>query len=179
MTPKIIASLKDKIKPQDYTKKTPIEGVKIVDLKNFVSEDGYLSELGRLDDEGNIKGLNNFKMRQINFTKVLPGTIKAWHLHFNQDDLWFVPPDGHLTIGLVDIRDDSPTKEVKMKFVVGSGKSQLVYIPSGVAHGYVNNTMESQYVFYFVNQEFDIDNPDEKRLPWDVFGEGFWKVKPG
>ena len=175
----IVESFRKKIKLQDYSKKPTIDGVKIIDLKNFVSEDGSLCEIGRLNDDGTVEGLKDFKLKQINFTKVLPGTVKAWHLHFNQDDIWFVPPDGQLTIGLVDLREKSSSKEVRMKFVMGAGRSQLLYIPNGVAHGYTNNSLEPQYVFYFVNTQFQINKPDEQRLDWDVFGKDFWEVKPG
>lgn len=176
---KFLQSYKKLIKTQDYSKKPSIEGVQITELRNFVSEDGFLVELGRLSEGGLLEGFKDFKPRQINFSKVHPGTIKAWHLHEKQDDLWYIPPDGQLTVGLVDLRESSPTKEVAMKVVLGAGRSQMVYIPSGVAHGYANNSQDSQYVFYFVNQQFNMDDPDEKRLDWDVFGKDFWDIKPG
>ena len=179
MTKKIIESYKKLLKPQDYSKKPTIDGVKIFELKNFVSDDGFLCEVARLDEKGNLEGQEGFKFRQINFTKVMPGSIKAWHLHFNQTDLWYVPPDGYLSVGLVDLRANSSTKEVRMRSVLGAGKSQMILIPSGVAHGYANFTQDPLYVFYFVNQQFNSETPDEGRLPWDLFGKDFWEITPG
>ncbi len=175
----ILKDFREKIKVQDYSKSQQIDGVKVWELKNFTAEDGFLCEVGRLSDSGSFEGLENFQLRQINLSKVMPGSIKAWHLHFKQQDLWYIPPDGVLTVGLVDTRESSPTKNVKVKLILGGGKSHMLLIPSGVAHGYANLGPESLYVFYFVNQQFNIENPDERRLPWDVFGEDFWKVKPG
>ena len=179
MAEKIIESYKKLLKQQDYSKKPIIDGVKIIDLKNFVSDDGFLCEVARVDEKGDLEGYAGFKLRQMNFTKVLPGSIKAWHIHFKQMDLWYVPPDSHLSVGLADLRENSPTKKVQMKVVLGAGKSQLLLIPSGVAHGYANFTQDPLYIFYFVNQQFNSEDPDEGRLPWDVFGEDFWEIKPG
>ena len=33
----------------------------------------------------------------------------------------------------------------------------------------------SAELLYFVDQKFDINNPDERRIPWDSLGENFWK----
>lgn len=170
---------KEKIKIQDYSKVPQIDGVKIWDLKNFSAEDGFLCEVARFTDSGVIETVNEFQLRQINFSKVMPGAIKAWHLHFKQFDLWYIPPDGVLSVGLADVRKSSATNGVQMKLVMGAGKSQLILIPPGVAHGYANLTNEPLYVFYFVSEQFNLNSPDERRLPWDVFGEDFWQVKPG
>lgn len=170
---------KEKIKIQDYSKAPQIDGIKIWEIKNFTAEDGFLCEVARFTESGLIENVPDFQLRQINFSKVMPGAIKAWHLHFKQADLWYIPPDGVLSVGLVDIRQDSPSAGVEMKLVMGAGKSQLILIPPGVAHGYANLTNAPLYVFYFVDQQFNLTDPDERRLPWDVFGEDFWKVKPG
>src|SRR3990167_8083651 len=122
MAKKIISAYEKLVKIQDYSKKPQIAGVEVIELKNFVSEDGFLVEVSRINDQGKVEGLADFQLKQINFTKVLPRSIKAWHLHYNQDDLWYIPPDGQLTIGLADLREDSPTKEVKIKLVLGGGK---------------------------------------------------------
>lgn len=175
----ILDSLQDKIKIQNYASAKQIEGVKIFELKNFTAEDGFLCEVARFTETGMVEQIPDFQLRQLNFSRVMPGAIKAWHLHYKQDDLWYIPPDGALSVGLVDIRKDSPTKKVEMRLVMGAGKSQMVYIPAGVAHGYANLSPSPLYVFYFVNQQFNIEDPDERRLPWDIFGKDFWEVKPG
>jgi len=105
--------------------------------------------------------------------------IKAWHLHYNQEDVWFVPPDEHVLMGLFDLRENSRTKNQSMRIVLGNHKSQLIVIPRGVAHGYANLGERSATIIYFMNQQFDIASPDEHRLPWDFLGKDFWEIKKG
>lgn len=175
----IIEKYRKEIEVQDYSKKPQIDGVVITELKNFIAEDGFLCEVVRIKDDSKVENFDNFSVKQINISKVMPGAIKAWHLHFKQDDLWYIPPDGVLTVGLVDLRKGSNTEGCSTKLILGGGKSYLLYIPAGVAHGYANKTTTSAYVFYLVNEQFDIKNPDERRLPWNIFGADFWEVKPG
>jgi dTDP-4-dehydrorhamnose 3,5-epimerase len=108
-----------------------------------------------------------------------PGTIKAWHLHQRQDDLWFVPPHDRLLVGLLDAREHSPTYRGRQRIVMGAGRARLLLIPRGVAHGVANLSGRPASVIYFVNQPFDPQNPDEHRLPHDLVGEDFWRITPG
>lgn len=163
-----------KVFVQDYSKKPVIEGVQIFELRNMIGEDGDLTELARFTESGEHEQFPGFQIRQINRSLVMPGSLKAWHLHFNQDDIWHVLPHERLTIGLWDVRKDSPTKNVTMKLPVGGGRSYLVHIPRGVAHGAVNHSQNPATILYFVNQQFDNNNPDERRLAWDSLGEEFW-----
>lgn len=164
-----------KVYTQKYSEKAVIEGVSIISLKNNVSEDGDFSEIVRITESGEIEQLPGFKIAQINRSKLYPGAIKGWHLHLRQDDLWHVLPSTHLLVGLWDLRKSSKTKGVTMRIALGGGNSKLLFIPKGVAHGAVNITSKAAEVFYFVNQKFDINNPDEKRLSWDSLGADFWK----
>jgi hypothetical protein len=34
-------------------------------------------------------------------------------------------------------------------------------------------------LLYLTNQKFSIKNPDEHRLPWDVFGKDIWELIKG
>jgi len=168
-----------KISTQDYSSKKRIDGVEFFEIKNFIAEDGSFCELGRFDDKGFLEGIPNFKVEQMSYSLMLPGAVKAWHIHFNQEDVWYVPSDDRLLVGLADLRKDSPTKDVNMRFVMGAGKSQLLLIPRGVAHGVANIGIKEARVIYFTNQKFDANSPDEQRLPWDTFGADFWKPKYG
>jgi len=166
----------EKIFVQDYTKKPAIDGVKVVELRNVIGEDGDLTEIFHQKENGESEEFPGFFLKQINRSLVLPGAIKAWHLHFNQDDIWHILPHDRLTVAVWDVRKDSPTKGVSAKFSLGGGRSHLIYIPRGVAHGAVNHSQNSATIMYFVNQKFDIHNPDENRLPWDSLGENFWEA---
>ncbi len=164
-----------KVFVQDYSKKSPIEGVQIKELRNMVGEDGDFSELMRLTPSGESEAFPGIQIRQINRSKMLPGAIKAWHLHFAQDEIQSVVPEDHLVVGLWDMREKSPTKGVSMKLVLGGGKAHMIFIPKGVAHGYMNVSQNPATILYFVSQQFDLENPDERRLPWDSL-KGFWDV---
>jgi dTDP-4-dehydrorhamnose 3,5-epimerase len=164
---------------QEYHPRTVIDGVKITDLRLMQDDGGSFTEILRLDDEGNLLGIPDFKVKQSSYSLVLPGAIKAFHLHYNQEDVWFALPSDRLLIGMVDTRKDSPTCGVSMRFVMGAGKAQLVYIPRGVAHGCANIGTEPAAIVYFVNQHFALNDPDERRLPWDLLGADFWHMTPG
>ena len=171
-------SLRAKVTRQEYGAKSQIDGVLFLPLQTFVEDGGTFSELGRLE-RGALAGIEDFEVRQINCSLMAAGAIKAWHLHFNQEDLWFVPPSQALLVGLWDVREGSATSGNTMRFVLGRGRSQLLYIPRGVAHGAANLGTEDVFLFYFVNQQFDAKDPDERRLPYDALGKDFWEIQPG
>jgi dTDP-4-dehydrorhamnose 3,5-epimerase len=168
-----------KIFLQDYTKKPTIEGVKLTEIKNYIGEDGDFSELIRVSANGELEQFPEFQLRQMNRSELIPGSIKAWHLHFNQEDIWHIPPSDVLLVGLYDVRKDSSTKHMTMRLILGRGKAHLLYIPRGVAHGASNISQKNATILYFVNQQFSFENPDEHRLPWDILGEGFWNQVKG
>lgn len=164
---------------QDYSRKPTIDGVQLVDLKLMMDDGGCFTEILRFDDNGSIPQFPEFKVKQSNYSQMLPGVIKAFHLHFNQEDIWFIQPYDRLLIGLFDARKDSPTYNNSMRFVMGGGRSQILYIPRGVAHGLANLWDAPANMIYFVNQCFDVNEPDERRLPWDILGADFWQIKKG
>lgn len=164
---------------QDYQKKSLIEGVRLLTLQSFVDDGGALAEIARVDETGHLVAIPEFKVRQSNWSTMLPGTIKAFHLHYNQEDVWFVMPYDRLLIGLFDAREDSATYKATMRFVLGAGRAQLLYLPRGVAHGLANPWQTPANMIYFVNQWFDPDNPDEHRLPWNALGDDFWEIRRG
>lgn len=167
------------ISTQQYGGGRRIEGVQIIDLRLMTDDGGSFAELVRFDEAGNLEAIPSFKVRQSSYSLVLPGAIKAFHLHFNQEDVWFVPPTDRLLIGLVDARKSSPTCGATMRFVMGGGKAQLLYIPRGVGHGGANIGTQPATILYYVNQRFNLNDPDERRLPWDIAGTDFWQITPG
>jgi len=164
---------------QDYSKKPGIEGVKIVEVKRMAGEDGTFEDLLRLNETGHLELFPDIQVRQINRSKLLPGSIKAWHLHFSQEDVWYIAPEDHMILGLWDCRENSSTKGKAMKVVMGNGTSKLVVVPRGVAHGVVNVGKKAGSVFYFVNSQFNLADPDERRIKWDALGADFWEVEKG
>lgn len=164
---------------QAYPRRTPIEGVQVVDLRLMNDDGGAFAEVVRLDENGCLLGFPDFKVLQSSYSLVLPGAIKAFHLHYNQEDVWFVLPTDRLLVGLVDARKDSPTAGATTRLILGAGRAQLLYIPRGVAHGCANIGTTPATILYYVNQHFDLEDPDERRLPWDLLGAEFWQMTPG
>jgi dTDP-4-dehydrorhamnose 3,5-epimerase len=165
---------------QDYSPARAIDGVQIVDLKRFNDDGGSLTELGRLEG-GLHAALPGFEVKQINYSELEPGAIKAFHLHRRQTDVWFVPPGDKMLLVLLDVRAESSTQDVRRRIVLGDGTSRLVRIPPGVAHGVKNLAAARGRIIYFVDTHFAPapDQCDEGRLPWDFAGPEIWNVVRG
>ncbi len=166
---------KDKIYSQKYEDTVYIDGVKTISLLRHASEDGDFSELFRINEQGELLSVPGFKLMQVNRTQLHGNVIKAWHIHLNQNEIWYVNPEAALLVGLLDLRNDSPTRGKVMRLTAGVGKTELLLIPQGVAHGSANLKQESAIIWYFIDQQFDKSNSDELRLPWDTLGANFWK----
>ena len=164
---------------QDYSPRQLIAGVEVLQLRQLTDDGGDFMELVRLGPNGELLAKPGMRVAQVNYSRVLPGAIKAFHLHLKQEDVWFVPPEDRLLIGLVDARKDSPTYERRMRLVLGAGQTRMVYIPRGVAHGVANLWQRPALMMYLVNQQFSLEEPDEHRLPWDICGPDFWSIHPG
>ena len=54
----------------------------------------------------------------------------------------------------------------------------LLHIPAGVAHGYRAGS-DGALLAYALNRQFDADDPNEGRLPWDHFGRELWEDDRG
>ena len=165
---------------QSYGPRPVIDGVQIADLKRHHDDGGSMTELARLV-EGTPEGLAGFTIRQINFSEVEPGAIKAFHLHARQTDVWFVPPTDRLLLVLADVRKGSRTEGTTMRLMLGHGASRLVRIPPGVAHGVRNLGTAAGRIIYFTDVHFSPDpaDGDEGRLPWDYLGADVWDVTRG
>lgn len=167
-------SIANNVFVQDYSSKTKIDGVQVIDLPRFTTDEGDFSEIIRLNDQGELEVVPGFKLQQINRTRIFPGSVKAWHVHKKQDEIWYTSPYNQLFVGLWDLRKGSPTEGKTMRVTIGGGKSHLLYIPKGVAHGNANFSNKETELFYFVTQKFNLNEPDELRLHWDACGKEFW-----
>jgi dTDP-4-dehydrorhamnose 3,5-epimerase len=165
---------------QDYAPSSPLDGVQIVELRRFADDGGAFTELGRLTG-GALAALAGFEVRQVNYSEMDPGVIKAFHLHRRQTDVWYVPPDDKMLLVLLDVRAGSPTEKACRRFVLGAGASRLVRIPPGVAHGVRNIAPARGRIIYFVDTHVSPDpaEGDEGRLPWDFAGADVWELSRG
>lgn len=167
------------ITQQRYDSKTIIDGVELIQLKWNADDGGNFSEIWRLK-HGQVEGTAQpFEAKQISMSVLAPQTVKAYHLHYLQDDMWYVPPTQRLLANLIDIRAGSPTERVHMRLTLGGGKNQLLRIPAGIAHGIANPYQHDMFMIYATSSQFDPVNPDEYRLPWDAFGEDIWQLTKG
>ncbi len=121
---------------------------------------GFLMEVLR-SDEGMLK-----KFGQSIMTVAYPGTIKGFHVHQKQDDLWFAAT-GKILAVFYDLRPESPTFKNTETFYAGEGDYKLILIPPGVAHGYKVLSEEPVILFYHATEPYNAQNPDEKRLPYN------------
>jgi dTDP-4-dehydrorhamnose 3,5-epimerase-like enzyme len=165
---------------QEYGAAPEIDGVQVLDLKRFHDDAGSFTELGRLHG-GLHAAFPGFEVKQINYSEMDAGTIKAFHIHRQQTDVWFVPPEDKMLLVLLDVRAESRTANVHRRLVLGAGTSRLVKIPPGVAHGVKNLAQGRGRIVYFVDTHFSPapDACDEGRLPWDFAGAAIWDVVRG
>ncbi len=165
---------------QDYGGSSAIDGVEIVELRRFNDDGGAITELGRLTN-GQHGQLPGFEAKQINYSEIEPGVIKAFHLHHRQTDVWYVPPSDRVLLVLHDCRAGSNTEGQTMRFPIGDGRSMLVRIPPGVAHGCRNIGAATARIIYMVDVHFSaVDGEtDEGRLPWDHLGADVWELTRG
>jgi len=195
---------------QDYSSKL-IPGVQVIELTRHVDESGSFTELMRISPDGYVldaRGLplqinppsvtqegprsEFFRAQQFNWSELEPGIIRAFHLHKRQTDVWFVPAHEKVLVVLADCRqwlsqatgeagNGRPTITQHQRVVLGDGRSRLLVIPPGVAHGFRGMFEHRTRLLYAVNTHFDPspERCDEWRLPWDVFGEEIWDIKNG
>jgi dTDP-4-dehydrorhamnose 3,5-epimerase len=165
---------------QTYGPRPTIDGVTLTTLARHVDDGGSLTELVRLFD-GRAEALAGFTVRQVNYSELAPGTIKAFHLHARQTDVWYVPPSDRMLVVLLDVRQGSTTEGARVRLVLGDGTSRLLRIPPGVAHGVRNVGAAMGRVIYFTDLHFSTEpsSCDEGRLPWDFAGRDVWKATRG
>jgi dTDP-4-dehydrorhamnose 3,5-epimerase len=159
---------------QDYPPAPEIEGVWVHPLRKNRAENGWFMEYVRVN-EGHVQNVPTpLEIRQISISHAEPGRINAFHIHtkLEQNEIWTVI-QGQLMVWLVDCRKGSRTAGVKRKLVLSGEQPVQVYIPAGVAHGYKAGP-EGATLMYAMDQQFNLENPDEGRLSWDRFGSESW-----
>jgi len=139
-----------------------IAGVRVLPFPVYPDDRGYFLEVQRMG-----RGLAaDFpaETTQISAALNFPGTVKAFHYHLLQTDLW-TPVKGMMQVALADLRLGSPTFGKRNTFYVGPLRSWQLLIPPGVAHGYKVIGMEEALLVYLTDRFY---NPrDEGRLPFD------------
>ena len=164
---------------QRYDPQPEIDGVFLTPLKKHRDINGYFMECFRLTG-GKMDGpAAPFEVRQASLSQAAPNRINAFHVHpkVEQDEMWCVL-NGEMVVHLVDVRADSPTCGHRRRCVLSGEAPGMLYIPTGVAHGYKAGP-NGALLLYVMNSQFNIDDANEGRLPWDAFGPELWDEDRG
>ena len=109
--------------------RSPIDGVRIIPLKQVVDERGKVMHMLKATDP------HFTQFGEIYFSCAWPGTVKAWHIHKSMT-LNNAVISGRAKLVLYDGREDSPTKGQIQEIFLGEDHYCLVQIPPGIANGY-------------------------------------------
>ena len=139
-----------------------IDGVRVSAYAQWPDDRGYFLEVARMGQ--GLAGAFPAESTQVSAALSYPGTIKAFHFHRHQTDLW-VPAMGMFQVVLVDLRPDSRTFGVKNTLYTGALKPWQVLIPPGVGHGYKVIGEGSAMLVYVTNRFYDPQ--DEGRIPYN------------
>jgi dTDP-4-dehydrorhamnose 3,5-epimerase len=159
-TPKCVAGIGNIIRtPQSSD---TIVGVRVLAFDLWPDDRGYFLEVARLQ-QGLVADFAP-GTTQVSAALSYPGTIKAFHFHRHQTDVW-IPSQGMFQIALVDLRPESPTYGVKNTLYAGALKPWQILIPPGVGHGYKVIGEHAGMLIYVTNQVY---NPsDEGRIAYN------------
>jgi len=164
---------------QQYGSQPQIAGAFYHPLKRHRALEGDFMEYLRCTD-GKVEGLPvPFEPRQLSCSWAAPERVNAFHLHpkREQNEIWSAIA-GALLVWLVDVRADSPTSGNRRRYVLSAEEPGLLYIPSGVAHGYRAGA-DGALLLYAMDDQFDPADSNEGRLPWDYWGAEFWETNRG
>jgi dTDP-4-dehydrorhamnose 3,5-epimerase len=150
-----------------------IEGVKIDPLALHPDDRGYFLEVARVGK----KLVTGWEAGETQISAALSyaGTIKAFHYHHHQTDVW-APVSGLFQVALVDLRKDSPTHGRRNTIYAGALRPWQILIPPGVGHGYKALGDGPSLLVYLTNRFY---NPaDEGRIAYDHPGIHYdWELQ--
>jgi dTDP-4-dehydrorhamnose 3,5-epimerase len=139
-----------------------IAGVGVEPFPIWPDDRGYFLEVARMG-RGLVAGLDPAQA-QVSAALSYPGTIKAFHYHRLQTDVWSVAA-GMLQVALVDLREDSPTFGLRNTIYVGALRPWRLAIPPGVAHGYKVIGEQPALLVYVTSRHYD--PADEGRIAYN------------
>jgi len=150
-----------------------IDGVRINPYPLWPDDRGYFLEIARLG-EGLPAGFPP-ESTQVSAAVSYAGTIKAFHYHLHQTDVW-VPAKGMFQVVLVDLRVDSDTFGARNTIYAGQLRPWQILIPPGVVHGYKVIGADAGMLVYVTNRFY---NPsDEGRIAYNDSGINYdWELQ--
>ena len=129
-----------------------IDGVRLIPLRRFEDERGWLTEIRR-------DSMLPKRMAQTNVSFSRKGVIRGLHYHERGQDDLFVCLTGRARVVVLD----RETGEV-MSVDIGENNPVGVYVPGRCAHGY--EALTDVLFCYHVTEEYDPADPDEHGLCW-------------
>jgi dTDP-4-dehydrorhamnose 3,5-epimerase len=136
-----------------------IAGLYTVRIPAFADERGVFMETFRLEWFPQV----SWARLQTNRSDSKAGVLRGLHYHHHQVDYWYVPR-GVVRMGLADLRPASPTYRATQTLEIGGDNNMGVFIPTGVAHGFV--ALTDATLTYVVNQYYD-GGKDENGVAWN------------
>jgi dTDP-4-dehydrorhamnose 3,5-epimerase len=114
-------------------KRGKIRDVVVYELRKFVDERGWLSELFRHDELA-----EEFYPVMAYISSTLPGITRGPHEHVEQADLFCFMGPSNFKLRMWDNRSQSETFNTVMTLFVGEDNPRAVIVPKGVVHAYRN-----------------------------------------
>ena len=130
-----------------------IDGLRVIPLRRHEDERGWFMELMR--SSGMPK-----PVRQANLARSRKGVIRALHYHERGQDDLFLCLQGMVRVVVLDRETGEAFSQD-----IGDDNPAAVYVPGICAHGY--EALTDCLFAYFVTEEYDADDPDEKGIPWN------------
>jgi dTDP-4-dehydrorhamnose 3,5-epimerase len=136
-----------------------IAGLQIVHLQQYKDVRGRFMETFRKEWFPQ----RTWDIVQCNRSDSKQGVLRGLHFHHHQVDYWYVPK-GHIRVGLADIRTTSPSYLNTQTIDINEDDEIGIFIPVGVAHGFV--ALTDVALLYFVDNYFN-DGADENGVLWN------------
>ncbi len=135
-----------------------IQGVQMVSLATHSDNRGWFMETFRKEWFPQ----RTWDRVQWNASWSAAGVLRGLHYHHHQIDYWFVP-SGTIRLGMYDLRPSSPTHRGVQMLEIGDSNRIGVFIPSGVAHGFL--ALTDAVMNYLVDNYYD--GSDECEVAWN------------
>lgn len=136
-----------------------IQGVYIMPIRAFADDRGQFMETFRREWFPWI----NWDKMQSNRSDSKQNVLRGFHYHHHQIDYWYVSK-GIVRVGMVDLRPSSPTYLKTETLEIGDNNNVGVFIPVGVAHGFV--ALTDVTLTYLVNNYYN-GGKDENGVAWN------------
>jgi dTDP-4-dehydrorhamnose 3,5-epimerase len=130
-----------------------IDAVRLIPLRRFEDERGWLMELARAS-------MMPKPWRQTNVSFSRKGVIRGLHYHERGQDDLFACLRGTARVVVLDRDTDAV-----FTMDIGDDNPVALYIPGHLAHGY--EAVTDVLFCYHVTEEYDPDDPDEHGVGWD------------